>query len=201
MVELSFELKVRLGLDNDPLESFLQGLHTRLRLLTVLSDALVLPLAPQALLFSFIHLKTFKHETIQLNIYSHLFMHPSWVWDLNIFLTALKVSVLFDLKKTVQLFYLLLVLRESSGNIKLVKWTTEFIVILDESICPMHTCKSKYNVWMLLMFVLFLSIFFIMHYYIIYYRLFISKSRHETEVARFFFSISCRISEWTSKIK
>ena len=45
VVELHFELKVGLGLDDDLLQRLLQVLHAVLGVLTQLGDALVLPLA------------------------------------------------------------------------------------------------------------------------------------------------------------
>lgn len=91
MVELSLELKIRLGLDNDPLKSLLQSLHTCLCFLTKLSDTLVLPLAPQTLLLCLVHLKTatcqmwypvlFSHmKDIKSNLISFCIIHTN-IWQ------------------------------------------------------------------------------------------------------------------------
>ena len=56
VVELHFELKVGLGLDDDLLQRLLEVLHAGLGVLTQLGDALVLPLAAETLLLRLVHL-------------------------------------------------------------------------------------------------------------------------------------------------
>lgn len=57
LVELGFQLEIRLALNDDALEGLLEGLDLGLGLLTQLGDALVLPLAPQPLLLRLVDLK------------------------------------------------------------------------------------------------------------------------------------------------
>lgn len=56
MVELGFELKVRLGLYDGSFQGLLQHLDPSLGLLAGVCDAHVLPFAAQSLLFGFVHL-------------------------------------------------------------------------------------------------------------------------------------------------
>lgn len=62
MVELSFELKVRLGLEDDLLQGLLQRQDTSLGVLTELSDSLVLVLTVKALLLRLVHLHRKQEE-------------------------------------------------------------------------------------------------------------------------------------------
>lgn len=58
MVELSLEFKVGLGLEDDLLQGFLQGLDSGLCVLAQLCDSLVLPLTVEALLLRLVHLRS-----------------------------------------------------------------------------------------------------------------------------------------------
>lgn len=60
VVELSLELKVGFGLEDELLEGFLERLDFSLGVLAQLGDSLVLPLTAKALLLGLVHLSSKK---------------------------------------------------------------------------------------------------------------------------------------------